>query len=617
MHSKTPWHSEKIDAGKRHQLITTLIKSQQLKQATRYLTMRRYASVYEYGWKAAEYLSTRGKFTDDSILTFNAAQNAVDTLVSQVCTPKIAPLALTKGGSWEQRERAEELTQALQGEFSECEVDEQFEDVCLDFEIFGAGFLKVLPDYRCEKIVAERMNPLDMVFDDQETRYRKPRCAYHSYVMDRYEALAEFGEPDDDLVGSAQARREAILRAPAAQADDDVADGDHVIRVYESWALPTYVEDGKCDGRYSICIEGTDLYDQPWKWRRFPFQSYIPRKSRIGIWGIPGMRQLASGQREFEVTTAKMQRAFKRAGGFHLLIPRSANMQKRQITNDSGDQWEYDGPNPPRELVMQTVSQQQFQYNQMLPDQMLRFLGVSGFSAQSEVPRGIGQASGKALQVFSGAEDKRLILRHKARERFVLGVSELIMLSARDLVEHCPDYEVRHQEKSAFKSIRWKDLLESFEDEKNYVLKVFPVGGLSQEPASRFEQLTEMANAGRITNEQYLEMIDVPDLEADNEINLSDIRVIKRNLEYMIRTGTYLPVEPFDKHQLILEYGSKYYNAARIAEVPESRLALLRQYVADAQSEIQRVAPPPQPAPPMDAPPANDMQQPPPDMVAA
>lgn len=607
--SKTPWHSEERK-GKRSQLLVSLVDEQFQKQSVRYQTMRRYASIYEYGWKAAAYSSTSARSIDESVLFFNAAQNAIDTLVSQVCTPKITPLALTKGGSWEQRERAEELTQALQGEFSECEVDAQFEDICVDAELAGAGFLKVVPDFRKQRIVAERMNPLDVLFDEQETRYRKPRCAYHSYVMDRFQALAEFGCDEEGLIGDVDKRRKAILDAPAVAPSDDIEGGDHVIRVYEAWSLPTELEreEGESDGMYMICIKGADLYEQKWMWHRFPFQAYVPRKSRVGIWGIPAMRQLASGQREFEVTTMKMQRAFKRAGGFHIVAPRSANLNKRSLTNDSGDLWEHDGNIGPREMVMQAVSPQQFQYNQGLPDQMLRFIGISGFAAQSEVPRGIGQASGRALQVFSGAEDKRLILRHKERERFVLGVAELMMLAARDLVEMCPEYEVRSVQKSAFRAIKWSELLETFNDEKSYVLKVSPVGGLSQEPTARYEQLTEMANANRITNEQYLEMLNVPDLDSENEINLSDIRIIKRNLEHMIRTGTYLPVEPFDKHAMIINYGVKYYNAARIAEVPEDRLALLRQYIRDAKAEMDRVvaetapAAPPQPPMPPEAP---------------
>ena len=117
----------------------------------------------------------------------------------------------------------------------------------------------------------------------------------------------------------------------------------------------------------------------------------MPREESIH--GLSAMHKLASGQREFEKFTQQNQIAFQRMSGSHIIAPRQANVKERDISNDKGTYIEYDGNIPPTVWNPESVSPQTLMYTANIPEQMMRFMGVSSLSAQSQIPAGqIGRA---------------------------------------------------------------------------------------------------------------------------------------------------------------------------------------------------------------------------------
>lgn len=585
INSASPWWDRDGDPADPVERLSTLYTQQRRLQEMRYVTMRKYVTIYEYGYKATERAvsSSREKYLDDQVLTFNAAQNALDTVVAQVCTPKVAPMALTDGGKWLERDRAKQLTHALEGQFDECNVDELTEDVVRDFGKCGLGALKVWPDHEQVKLRVERVLPDDVLFDEAESRYRQPRCVYHRYFLDRYVARELYAKAGEGFYGSIRARKEGIESAKGVSASSEVEDNPDLIEVVEAWHLPSAI--GAKDGRHTIIVlDSVTLVDEAWDGDRFPFVFYCPKRSHTGMWGIPGMRQLASGQREYEKVTAKLQRHHQKMGGAHFLVQRSAKMEKRKLTNDAGDIWEYDGPIPPQSFTPAPANEQAYQWHAMVPELMVRYLGTSQFAAQSQVPAGLSDASGKALQVFSDAENKRFVEWYRGRERFAVDLAWLMASAASDLAEKHPEFSARHRSTYGYEQIKWKDVLG---DLKSLVLRVFPVSSLSQEPSAKFAQLEQLLNAGAITVEQFKRLYGLPDLTAETDIDCADYEVIDKNLDWMVTKGKYISPEPFDNLELIKVRGGKFYNMLRRYDVPEDRMELVRQYIADAQNMLQ------------------------------
>jgi len=614
----TPWWDPQAPDAPHRRLIP-LVRTLQRQQATRYQNMRKMIAVYEKGYYATLGRAASIEPLDEYKLHFNVAKNAIDTLHAQVCTPTVAPMLLTEGGTFSQRERARKATKAVDGVFSENDFDEVQEDVTLDAQLAYCGFAKVssevLEDYarggteretgddeadddeRGESyrgvLRIERVPPEDIFVDEAEGRYRAPRCIYHRQLVDRHVLLAQYGEVEEGLYGSAKERRAAIKKVkPGATSPEEYPEQTDMVEVWEAWHLPSAPvrrgKDGKpkTDGRHSICIENATLFDEPWTRERFPLAVYRPEKARRGFWGLAAMQQAMSGQKEYERVTEKVQRANRLIGGMHFVANRSAKVNIRDITNGVGKIIEIEGDinNALKEWTPQAVSPDTYQYRESVASDVLRYLGISAYSAQSSVPAGLQQASGKALEAFEDQENKRLILRHRARERFVIECSELIIEEALSLIDKGVKVISRHRGKKGFEAVDWADIVDVLRDRDAYVVKTFPVSMLMQNPAAKFAQLDALLERGAITVEQFKRLYDLPDIEAETDLDCADYEVIDKNVDWMVTTGNYVMPQPFDNLDLIKTRVAKAINAYRIAEVPDDRLERLRRYIADAQA---------------------------------
>jgi hypothetical protein len=310
------------------------------------------------------------------------------------------------------------------------------------------------------------------------------------------------------------------------------------------------------------------------------------------------MRDMIAQQREYEKITKKIQNAHQKMGMSGFLTPKGAELNMREITvgtHAAGFSAEYDGPTPPTPLVPEPVAEGTYAYAASIPRDMLERRGISTLAAASQLPAGLQQASGKALQVFEDFEDVRLLPYHRERERFKIQLSWVITCLARKIVDKNGSYKATYRGKKGLEAIDWKDVLM---DKEDFVLKVFPVSALSKQPAAKFAQLNEMMDRGAITVEEFKRLYELPDLEAENELDTADTDIIDQNMDTMVTTGRYISPEPFDNLDLIVQRAGKFYNLCRQNDVPDDRLQLLRNLMEDAKSLKQQAAPPPVMAPP-------------------
>ena len=576
-------------------------------------------AIFQWGGDCKQVSEDQDPLLEETVLAFNAAQNVVETVHAKVCKSRILPMALTqgggpRGGGYLARHRAKQLSRAIEGEFDENNVDEIKEDVVMDALVtaHGSGVAKVIDGG--DRVRIEFVPVEDVTFDAAETRYRRPTCCYHEQRVDKFRLLAEYGQDDPDLFGDVEKRRRAILKAGTepngARARTTDAEGEaHQVTVYEAWHLPSggasddeeqtaESEEGepeskrrrKTDGRHVIAIDGCTLVDEPWDEDYFPFAFYTPRRRRRSVWGLSLMFGLVGPQREYEKLTKKCQSWHQKSALSGLIAPKTAKVNPREIQGGilgGGFIAEYEGQVPPQPFVVDPVPPGMYAYKESLPRDMMQSNGISSLSAQSQVPAGLQQASGKALQVFEDFEAERLLMYHRELERWTIQLSWLVVHTAKRIADRNGDYKVRYRGKRAVEQIAWKDVLA---DKEDFVLKVFPVSMLSKQPSAKFAQLQEMLNAGAITVEQFKRLYELPDLEAENELDTADTDIIDRNLDIIVTTGRYLSPEPFDNLQLIIERAGKFYNLCRQYDVPDDRLTLVSNFIIDAKALLDQQA---------------------------
>lgn len=615
----TTWFLADARGKKAGPRLVGLCEEMHTKNTTLISNTEKCMAVFQYGGDAKDTSPTDHFPIEEDTLTFNAAQNAVETVFSKVIKARIAPMPLTTGGGYLARHRARQLGKAIEGILDDCDADQIEDDVVMDALVtdHGAGAIAIIEKH--DHLKLKHIPVEDVWFDDVETRQRDPRCMY--YVprdgMDKFQAIEEYAKDDDDFpgaVGTPQQRREAILRAaqkPAQWRKSAGASASHRVDIYEAWHLPSgkpeecdeeYDDEEtgerktrkvmRHDGRHVVAVAGENgtLIDEPWDGDYFPILLYVPRPRRRSVWGLSLMRDFLAQQREYEKGTKKIQHMHQKMGVSGFVTSKDAQLNVREITAGTfgaGFVVEVDGQNPPAPLVPEPVSQGTYAYVDSIPRNMLERKGISTLAAASQLPAGLQQASGKALQVFEDFEDVRLLPYHRTRERFKVSLSWIIVDTARRIVERCGSYKARYRGKKGIEAIDWKDVLM---DKEDFVLKVFPVSALSKQPSAKFAQLSELLNMQAITVEQFKRLYELPDLEAENELDSSDTDVIDRAMDIMVTTGRYLSPEPFDNLDLIIQRAGKFYNVCRQHEVPESRLQLLRDYMADARSLKEQAA---------------------------
>lgn len=575
-------------------------------------------AVYQYGGDAIRATPTEHVPIEIDHMTFNAAQNAVETVFSKVIKQRIAIMPLTNGGGYLARHRAKEMGKAIEGVIDDNDGEQIEEDVTMDSLVtdHGAGAIAVIERDDCIKL--KHIPIEDVWYDEAETRTRDPRCCY--YVprdgVDVFQALELYAKAGDEypgLVGTAEERRQAIIAAanrPSLHRSAASTQAKHRVDLYEAWHLPSgepeeYEEEYddeetgerkkrkayRHDGRHVVAVPGPNgtLIDEPWGEDHFPILLQVPRPRRRSIWGLSLMRDMIAQQREYEKVTKKIQTMHQKMGMSGFVARRGDEINVREMktgTHAAGFVVETNEM-PPVALTPEPVTPGTYAYADSIPRNMLERRGISTLAAASQLPAGLQQASGKALQVFEDFEDVRLLPYHRARERFKVQLSWIIVCAARRIVDRKGSYKARYRGKKGIEQIDWKDVLM---DKDDFVLKVFPVSQLSKQPSARFAQLGELLNMQAITVEQFKRLYELPDLEAENELDSSDTDVIDRAMDIMVTTGRYLSPEPFDNLDLIIQRAGKFYNVCRQHEVPEDRLQLLRDYMADARSLKEQAA---------------------------
>jgi hypothetical protein len=590
-------------------------------------------SVFQYGGGARNIDPEEHVQIDDETLTYNAAQNAVETVFAKVVKNKIALMPLTTGGGPLARHRAKEMEKAIEGVFADNDGEVIEEDVMLDSLVTDHGAGACIVEDGRDRTFIRHIAVEDVWFDKAETRMGRPSCTF--YVpkdgIDKFSACEIYANPADDdpktgrsgFVGTAAERREKILKAaqkPAAWRNKTA--GSYRVDIYEAWHPPTmreeceeeydeeYEEDGetktrrskrrhvKHDGRHVVAVHGEDgtLVDEPWDEPEAPILLCVPRRRRRHVFGLSLMRGLLAPQREYERGTAKIQFMHQKMGVSGWVAAKGANVNPREITagqKGAGFVVEYDhqeGAPPPTPIVTSPVDASTYGYVNGIPRDMLERHGISTLAAASQLPAGLQQASGKALQVFEDFEDVRLLPYHRARERFRVKLAWLIIKSARRIVQRMGGYKVSYRSKRGLEPVDWKDLVDLIDDKESFVLTVFPISALSKNPAAKFAQLTELLNAGAITVEQFKRLFELPDLEAENELDTADTDILDRNMDIMVTTGRYIGPEGFDNLDLLIARAGKYINILRQKDVPDARIKLIRDYIEDAKGLKESIA---------------------------
>lgn len=513
-------------------------------------------------------------------VTYNVAQAVVDTAAAKISKNRPRALFMTMGGNYDKQTMAKGLTKFIDGVFYETDFYEAVFDRCFtDACIFDSGISKVYADRRKKKICIERVLPTELLVNDAEAIYGKPRSIYQRKWVDRDVLASEFGGKDADKIAKIRdADGGDPLKSISLRATD-------MIPVYEGYHLGS----GDNDGVYRIAIKGCSLVRKAWKRDYFPFPQLNWNLRPVGFWGQGLVEQVVGLQLEIN----KLQKVI--AAAQHLMsVPRifvesGSEIISATINNEIGAILEYTGTMP-TQAMWTAVLPELYQRLETLFQKAFEITGISQLSASSKKPEGLDAAV--AINAYHDIETERFVKVGQRSETFAL----LNAGQAIDLARDMDSVDVLSPGTHELEQIAWKDVNLTRDE---YVMRKFPTSLLPTTPAAKLQAVQDIQKSGLLTDQSpsgiwARQMLDFPDMDEFMSVQNEGYTEGRYIITQIVEHGKYHAPEPHMNLQLMLQLAQSATSKAERTGVPEKRIEYLRRLMDEIGDMM---TPPPQPLP--------------------
>ena len=428
------------------------------------------------------------------------------------------------------------------------------------------------------EIIVERVFPDEIVVDDVEGRYANPRSLYQYKEVDRGVLAAQHPGKKGEIYEAGKMRDSDSWRTPHSAP----------VGVLEAWYLPS--RKGATDGRHVICIDGCKLLDEKWEDEDFPFAVFRWNPRPLGYYGQGICEILKDVQIEINYLLQKIQRHLNLATT-KIFMEKGGSLNK-QMTNEEIGVVEYaKGSRPPTLVAQQAISPEYYAQLERLSAKAYELIGISQMAAVSRKEPGI--TAGVAIREVNDIQSQRFTHVNQAWDRFHLAIAKQMVKLAKRISERGDgDYKILAKVGSKLREIKWEDVNL---DEDAYIMQAFPTSFLPKTPAARLQTVAEMVKTIPNMQEYALSLLDFPDLESVTSRVNAPQEIMEQIVYKIIDQGVMIPPEPFFDLGFGMSFMQTSYIQAKIDGVEESKLALMRSWMAQA---VELLTPPPPPMPP-------------------
>ena len=499
--------------------------------------------------------------------TMNVVQSCIDTLVSRLTQSKPRPLFLTDNGFYKQRNLAKQLNGFIGGELYQTKAYELGETVLRHAATLGTGAIKIFEDAN-QRVALEAVLVTELMVDQNDAFHGKPRSMYQFKLVDRAVTAQFLPEERSKIEAAEQAYPDNSSESSQTASDQ--------IMLVEAWHLPS----GKTadDGRHVIVCSSGVLLDEPWEEECFPFVflNYAPRL--VGFWAQGLSEQLMGTQVEINKLLVTISQSIALVGVPRVFVEDGSKVVKAHLNNQVGSIVTYRGTKPVYE-VAPCVPQELYGQLQRLIDYSYQQSGISALAATSQKPAGLN--SGEAIRNYDDLQSDRFATLNKRYDNMYIDLSYQIISLARCIAERDGKYQTVFPNKDGTKEV---DLPSTKLLDDPFVIQCFDSSSLPRDPAGRMQKVTELMQAGVMSQEEGRRLLNFPDLEQDDKLKMSEVERIYSMLDAIVERGEagYEPPDPMLNPDLCIEKATQYYNLYAPAKLEESKLELLRTFKSQA-----------------------------------
>jgi hypothetical protein len=545
-----------------------------LKMYSNYDSVGLTGGIFSRMMPAGSYASRSYRFT------LNVVESCIDAASAKIAKSTPLPKILTSKGNFMQQKRAKLLNSYIEGMIDQLKIYEKAQQVFVDSCIWGTGALKIFIED--EQIKAKRVLIDDLIVDEEDGRDGEPRQMHQRDHINR-DVLMELFPDHADKIKGASSVLPGEKYTPISQ---------DLVAVTESWHLPS--ASGAGDGKHVICTDNCTLFVEEWDkdWFPFAFLRWKPRP--LGFYGMGLAEQLGPIQVEINKICILIQESIQRMAKPNVFVPNNSNIIASQISDVIGAVIRTNGP-VPTVMVPQAQSPEVYQWLENLYRKAYEVTGISQLSAQSQKPAGLN--SGAALREFQDIETARFELTGQRYEQFFVEFTRILLAMSRELyAQGTKKLGVKVKGRSFIEQINWKD---AELEENEFVMDIFPESSLPSTPAGRLATVTELTQAGYISKERSLELLDFPDLEEFVSVQLAALEDAKMVVDQIRWEGKWTQPTPLMNLQTCIDLAHSGYLNAKQMDTPEDNLEMLINFISECQAMLAppEEAPPPAPAP--------------------
>jgi ribosome-binding factor A len=264
-----------------------------------------------------------------------------------------------------------------------------------------------------------------------------------------------------------------------------------------------------------------------------------------------------------------------------IFIEASSKIITSHLNNKIGGIVKFAG-SPPIEGKLGTVPAELFSHLDRLYQRAYSIIGISQLSAQAQKPQGLN--SGKALRTYNDIETERFTSVGRMYEDCALEASKMFIDSIKEIAAETGNFSVKSPGSQFLSKINWSEVEMSEDD---YIMQCFPVSALSNDPASRMQEVQELVQSGFMDKTSAMKLLDYPDLRAYYDMANASVNEIERQIELIIDKQEYSSPEPYQN----LTYGIVAFQNAYLMYksqgAPEEVLDLFRRWIEAANDLIK------------------------------
>jgi len=201
-----------------------------------------------------------------------------------------------------------------------------------------------------------------------------------------------------------------------------------------------------------------------------------------------------------------------------------------------------------------------------------------------------GLETGRAVENYFNVESVPFATQLRKFEYFIEDVANANVAAGREVYEANKKWSVVVPgDRNTIESLKWKDVaLDPRED--SYVIRAAPASALSELPAARLGEVERMKLLMplRMSEDRVADLLQMPDLEADNDLFTSAKDNGKAMIDEALRSNTYTPPSPFmDLPMFIIDANEAEQRAERM-KLPEQNISTLRRMIRRANELEQK-----------------------------